>query len=245
MAQHHAPTVSAGSSNVWMAATLGLAGLIVGYVVGSSYGSPLFAGVPTPPPAAPADAVLDNADEPPVAGKGPTLGTSSAPLTLIEFTDFQCPFCERHFTQTFPQIKSEYIDTGKLKYELRSFPLSFHGNAHKASEAALCANDQDKFWQMHEKIFGGQGAWSDLPPADAAKTFKQYAAEIGLSAQSFAACLDGGTNAGIVDADTADGAASGINGTPGFWLIGPDGKGKQISGALPYASFQSEFDAML
>lgn len=85
-----------------------------------------------------------------------SLGSDDAKVTLVEFSDFECPFCARHFSQTYPQLKSEYIDTGKLKYVFKHFPLSFHPNAQKASEAAECAGDQGKFWEMHDLIFQSQ-----------------------------------------------------------------------------------------
>ena len=85
------------------------------------------------------------------------LGDEDAPVTIIEFTDFQCPFCGRHHDQTFPQIKSQYIDTGKGKYVYRDFPLSFHPQAQSAAEAYECANEQGKSWEYHGLILNNQG----------------------------------------------------------------------------------------
>lgn len=236
-------------NNPWFASTIGLAGLIVGYVLATSMngGLPSLPGgtndggqaastAPIPPP---------SNDTPPEAGKGAVLGKSSATVTIIEFTDYQCPFCSRHFTQTFGQIKKEYVDTGKVKYESRNFPLSFHPNAQKAAESAECALDQNKFWEMHDKLFTGQDAWSPQSTDEAAKTFKKYASELGLNAGTFATCLDSGAKADMIAKDTADGSAAGISGTPGFWVLGPGGKSQKIEGAYPFASFQAAFDAML
>lgn len=86
------------------------------------------------------------------------LGDPNATVTLVEFSDFECPFCSRHFSQTWPEIKKEYVDTGKVKVVFKHFPLDFHANAQKASEAAECAGDQGKFWEMHELIFVSSGA---------------------------------------------------------------------------------------
>ncbi len=242
------------SSNPWFASTVGLAGLIVGFVLANGMHttlSPTFGGAaapaavvptaqqpaaPTPPP---------STAQPATAGDGPVLGKASAPVTLIEFTDFQCPFCARHFTQTFDQIKQNYVDTGKVKYVIRFFPLGFHPNSEKASEAALCANDQGKFWDMHAALFKNQDTWSPLPAAAAADAFKKYAADSGLNTAKFNACFDGGTKAPMIAKDTADGSASGIDGTPGFWILGPNDQHQQVKGAFPYATFQTAFDGML
>jgi protein-disulfide isomerase len=183
------------------------------------------------------------AETPADADDDPVLGDSDAQVTVIEFTDFQCPFCSRHFTQTFGQIKSEYIDTGKVKYVSRDYPLNFHPNADEASEAANCANDQGEYWAMHDKIFEEQEAWANLP--DAVPAFKQYAADLGLDASEFASCIDNNTHADEIAADLADGSASGISGTPGFWILGPDGQAQKISGAYPFETFKAAFDAYL
>jgi protein-disulfide isomerase len=242
------------NGNPWFASTIGLMGLIAGYVIatGVQTFNPAALGavanipsggqvasqaaVPTPPA---------TNDTPPTAGDGPSLGKADAPITLVEFTDFQCPFCQRHFQQTFDQIKKDYVDTGKVRYVTRYFPLSFHPNAEKAAEAAACANDQGKFYDMHAKLFTTQNDWSPQDAATAATTFKSYAKDIGLNTSTFASCFDGGTKAAMIQADTAAGSASGIDGTPGFWILGPDGKSQKISGAYPYATFQSAFDGML
>ena len=229
---------------------MGLAGLIIGYAVASGINGGLIVNpgtVPTPPAAG------DNTvptppptnDTPATVDDDPVLGKASATITLIECTDFQCPFCSRHFTQTFPQIKKDYIDTGKVKYVSRDFPLSFHPNAQKASEAAECAKEQNKYWEMHDKLFIAQEEWSNLAAADAAKKFKEYAASLGLPAASYASCLDTGKTAAEVKKDLADGSASGIDGTPGFWILGPDGKNQKISGAYPFDTFKKAFDDLL
>lgn len=89
----------------------------------------------------------------------PFLGKDNAPVTVVEFTDFQCSFCQSAFTSVFPQLKKDYIETGKVKYVVRDFPLPFHANAQKAAEAANCAGDQGKYWQMHDKLFEEQINW--------------------------------------------------------------------------------------
>ncbi len=230
----------------WFAVSVGLIGLIVGYALATGVGNPLALGggkapTPTPTPVA-ADPDPVPAGDPADADDDFMKGDESATITLIEFTDYQCPFCSRHVEQTLPEIMKNYVDTGKVKYVVRDFPLSFHGNAHKAAEASECAGEQDKFWEMHDKLFQAQGEWSNL--GDASAKFKEYAKALGLKS-SFDSCLDNGDMVAEVDADLAAGSAAGINGTPGFWIVSDDGDSKSVSGAYPYATFQAAFDAML
>lgn len=240
------------NSNPWFATTIGLVGLIVGYGIATAmHGGYLQQGLQGAPSGnnggqvAAASSSAAPSYPPAAPGEGASIGKSDAPITLIEFTDFQCPYCQRHFLQTFGDIKKNYVDTGKVRYVIRHFPLvSIHPNAQKSAESASCANDQGKFWEMHEKLFSAQKDWSDLDAATAATTFKKYAADLGLNADAFNKCLDGGEKAALVQKDTTDGSASGINGTPGFWILGPGGKTQMISGAYPYASFQTAFDGM-
>ena len=247
-----ASSPSSASGNPWFAVSMGLVGLIVGYGVAlgmggnfpiSTGGVPAQANNPAPAPSAPAP--TPTTDTPPTVDDDPVLGSKDAKVTIIEFTDFQCPFCGRHFTQTFGQIKKDYVDTGKVKYVLRDFPLSFHPNAEKAAETAGCADEQGKFWEMHDKLFTNQGTWSAFDDATAAKTFKGYAKDIGLNQTQFDTCLDSGKRKTEITKDTADGSAAGIDGTPGFWILGPNDQKQKISGAYPYDTFKTAFDNML
>jgi protein-disulfide isomerase len=241
------------TNNPWFPVSIGLMGLVVGYALGGGLGGSTAVSGSTPTLAAPVLPSAPTAPQPvpsvvPVAvaadaDDDPFLGKANAPVTLIEFTDYQCPFCKRHFDQTFSQIKEQYVDTGKVKYVVRDFPLSFHQNASKASEATECADDQKKFWEMHDVIFQKQSEWSSA--TDAADIFKRYAAESGLNTGSFNDCLESGKYDAEVKKDFTDGSAAGISGTPGFLLIGKNGKGEQISGAQPFASFQAAFDRYL
>ena len=243
MASQHQNSLPLG--NPWFTVTVGLAGIIVGYALGGGLPAALpgpTGGAPTPTvvnqptPTPPAPAPSNN--NPPSADDDAFLGEEDAPVTIVEFTDYQCPFCGRHFTQTFGQIKSSYIDTGKVKYVTRDYPLSFHPFAQKASEASECAEDQGKFWEMHDKLFTNQTAL-DIP------SLKSYAGGLGLNQAKFDDCLDSGTHAAEVQKDMADGQAAGISGTPGFWVIGKDGKGEIISGAVPFSNFQAAIDRHL
>ncbi len=228
-----------------------LMGIIAGYAIGTWQARSLAARgasaqqiaqaptAPTPPAAPtpappPADPAMPDDDA--------VLGSKDAPVTLIEFVDYQCPFCKRFFDQTFSQLKTEYIDTGKVKLVMRDFPLSFHQNAQKASEATECAEDDGKFWEMHDLLFQKQDEWASSTTAS--DLFKKYAADLKLP-KTFDSCLDSGKHAQEVQKDMSDGTTAGINGTPGFWVIGKDGKGQMISGAVPFSNFKTVVDALL
>jgi len=142
-----------------------------------------------------------------------------------------------------PQIEKDYIDTGKMKYVFMDFPLPMHGQAMKASEAALCAGDQDKFWEMHDRLFANQNA---LGP----EALSKHAEALGLDTIQFKECLDSGKHAAQIKAAMVEGQKAGITGTPGFLLgfIEADGKVKAtkiIPGAVPYANFKATIDEML
>ncbi len=169
----------------------------------------------------------------------PVLGDPNAPVTIIEFSDIQCPFCGRFFDQTLPSLKKDYIDTGKVKLVFRDFPLSFHQNAQKAAEAAECAKEQNKFWEMHDKLFGSQDEWSSLDGTSASAKFKEYAKTMGLTT-AFDSCLDTGKTAAEVQKDFSDGSSYGVSGTPTFYI-----NGKELVGAQPYSVFKQVIDQEL
>jgi protein-disulfide isomerase len=185
------------------------------------------------PTLAPADVPLDDA---------PTLGQADAPVTIVEYSDYQCPFCERHFNETLPRLIEDYVDTGKVRYVFKDFPLSqIHPQAEKAAEAARCARDvggDAVYWQMHDELFGNQDEWSGNP--DAAAVFKGYAADLGLDQAAFDTCLDSGRYAGAVQADLEEGAGFGVSGTPAFFI-----NGQPVEGAQPYEVFVQVIEGML
>jgi protein-disulfide isomerase len=238
------------SNNPWFAVSLGLFGLIVGYSVGTGLSAPSApsqaAQVAQQQPSSVAAVVPEQPQgTAPETGVGPVLGDASAEITLVEFTDFQCPFCSRHFSQTFGQIKENYVDTGKVKYELRHYPLPFHPNAQISAEASMCAATQSKFWEMHDELFAKQQEWSGLTNADAVAKFKEYAASLGLDSAKFASCMQNHETKDAIQADMDAAGPAGVDGTPGFWIIGPNAKTQFISGAYPYDTFASAFDEML
>jgi protein-disulfide isomerase len=191
-----------------------------------------------PAPSEPASVVL-NID------KSPFKGNKDAKITLIEFSDFQCPFCGRHVRDTVPQLESEYIKTGKVKYVFKDFPLeSIHKNAFKASEAANCAGDQGKYWEMHDKLFQNQRALNN-------EDLLKYAGELNLNTAKFEKCLNGGTYASKVRENISEGQKAGVTGTPAFFLAYTEGDGSKvktvnrITGAQPYANFKEAIDELL
>lgn len=175
----------------------------------------------------------------------PVRGAASARLILVEFSDFECPYCGRHFRETQPQIDREYVQTGKVRYVFRNFPLeSIHKEALKAAEAALCAGEQQKFWEMHDRLFAHQDA---LAP----KELPGHAAALGLDVNSFEQCVFGGKYGAAVRQDLAEGQKAGVRGTPAFFLavVEPGGTRakavKLLPGAYPFSAFKDTIDGLL
>ncbi len=171
--------------------------------------------------AAPSSAVLSD-----ITDSDPMLGNPDAPVTIVEFGDFQCPFCGRFFQQTLPQIKEQYVKTGKVRFVYRDFPLvSIHNEAQKSAEASECANEQGKFWPYHDLLYERQ---NQLGVAN----YKRWAEELGLNAAQFNECLDSGKYSDEVQKDYEDGLALGVSGTPGTFI-----NGRLVAGALPFSQF--------
>jgi protein-disulfide isomerase len=158
-------------------------------------------------------------------------GNFDAPITLVEFSDFECPFCARHYP-TLNKILSDY--KGKVRLVYKHFPLGFHPNAQKAAEASECADEQGKFWEYHDKLFENQANGLSIDK------FKQWAKDLGLDTNKFNDCLDSGKYAQKVQADYQEGAQKGVDGTPATFI-----NGKLITGALPYEFFKKEIDSIL
>ncbi|NNL59643.1 MAG: DsbA family protein [Nitrosopumilus sp.] len=187
--------------------------------------------------------------KPPVkisADNDPIIGNPDAPITIIEFSDFQCPFCARFHIQTLPLILQDYIDQGKVKLVFRDFPIqSIHPNALPAAVAAECANEQGEFRKMHDMLFNNQNEWNNQETVIAISIFSQYADAIQLDQETFDSCLSSGKYIEEIQKDLNDGRDYGVTGTPGFF-VGNDQLGYvELKGAQPFDSFKKIIDAQL
>jgi protein-disulfide isomerase len=171
--------------------------------------------------------------ETPTADDDVVLGEANAPVEVIIFGDYQCPFCERLYQETEKQLREEYVKTGKVKMVYRDYPLSFHPAAQPAAEAAECAGDQGKYWQYHDALFERQATITTLD-------YVGLAAELGLDKAAFKSCVDTHKFAAEIADDLADGTAAGVDGTPASFI-----NGQLVSGAVPYATFKAAIDAAL
>lgn len=179
----------------------------------------------------------------------PVLGDKNAPITLIEFLDFECPFCKQSFEDTLPKLIKEYVDTGKVKFVIRDFPLDFHKNAVKEAEAANCAREQggdSAYFKYHDEMFkrttsNGEGLALDQLP--------KIAKDTGLEVAAFNTCLDSGKFKAEIDKDVKDGINVGVGGTP-HWFVGKstqDGviDGIRVDGAESFETFQKLIEEQL
>lgn len=192
---------------------------------------------PTPPKAimdAPPGMVLPLSD-------APSRGAAGAPIVMLEFSDYECPFCGKFVRDSYPAIDQDYVQTGKVRHVFRAFPLeAIHKNAFKAHEAAACAAVQGKYWPMHDLLFANQRALT-------ATDLTQYARTVGLDMATFSTCLDSGKMTARIKKDLEIGFQIGVQGTP-FFLIGTvaaDGQlvvKKGMSGAQPFSVFKQAFE---
>jgi len=199
----------------------------------------------TPKPevtATPAPAKLD------LSG-APLEGKADAKVTVVEFSDFQCPFCRRYYTTSYQQIKTQYIDTGKVNYAFMHFPLeSIHPASKVSAQAAVCAQEQDKFWEMHSAMFDAE---QKIDPSGGTVDYGEpqilnWSKSIdGLNVTKLQSCIDSGQADDKIQSDLNQGISNGINGTPGFIILGPNGKRTVVSGAQPFSAFQTAIDSML
>lgn len=178
-----------------------------------------------------------------IAG-APSNGPAGAPVTLVEISDYHCPFCRRHVQQTQPQVYSEYVRPGKVRHVFIHYPIDqLHPDAYRSHEAASCAGDQGKFWELHAKLFEA--------PARTNDDLLKLAPAAGLDVNAFRACLEGGAHAKAVKESVARIQKLGINGTPAF-LVGTTPAGgapmkvtKVIEGAQPFSAFKAALDEAL
>jgi protein-disulfide isomerase len=161
-------------------------------------------------------------------GKGPTLGNANAPVTIVEFSDFQCSFCRKFWSDTLPKLKDTYIKQGKGRFTYRHFAI-LGKFSEQAAIAAECAGEQRKFWEYHDKLFANQGGL-----AFTQAKLEQYARELGLKAANFKRCLTTEKYRKKVEGETAVAASLGARGTPTFFV-----NGRLMVGAQPFKAFQS------
>ena len=221
----------------------GAAGLVAGFVLGvgaarvalvppttrapvdsgpTARAAAIAAAKPAPPAPDTARKVID------VAGR-PTRGPVSAPVTIVEFTDYECPFCRQYFAQTLPAIMEKY--GSRVRYVVMNYPLeSLHAHANGASQAAECAADQGKFWEYHDALF--------VAPSLTRRNLRRLAGKVKLDRKAFGTCLDSGAKTKLVQAHVALGTSLGVTGTPSFFI-----NGHMIEGALPLPLLEQAIDS--
>jgi len=194
-------------------------------------------------PSAPTAAAAPAPDQHVKVGVGtlPALGRSDAPLTVVEFTDYQCTFCQKLHLSAFSDMKRNYVDTGKVRFVSRDLPLPMHPYAMGAAHAARCAGEQGKFWEMRDKLIVNANS---LGP----DRFSALADELKLDRPRFQKCLADEKYKAQIEKDMADADAAGVNGTPTFVigrLKGDEVEGVRVVGALPYSTFDARLKEML
>jgi protein-disulfide isomerase len=171
---------------------------------------------------------------------GRSRGNPTAPITLVEYSDFTCGFCVKFFRETWPRLNAKYVERGLVRFVYRDFPRAVQGPGLQAAVAARCAGEQGRYWQMHDRLFS-----SDLRTA----ALDRYAVEIGLDRQAFVACLNEGRYVAAVLRDRQEGEALGFRGTPGFVLVRTNAAETErrlaIPGAFPFEVFEQQIQRLL
>src|SRR5687768_13871777 len=167
-------------------------------------------------------------------------GNPGAPITLIEYSDFTCGYCQKFFRETWPRLQAKYVETGKVRFLYRDFPRASQGPGLNAASAARCAGDQGKYWPMHDRLYGGRLDLSE---------FQRHATALGLNLPVFTKCFDEGRYTAAIFKDKEDGTSLGFRGTPGFVLMLTRGSTHEsplmIPGAFPFDVFEEEIDRLL
>lgn len=178
------------------------------------------------------------------ADDDPWLGAEDAKVTVIEFSDYQCPFCRKYWTESYPQLKEDFIDTGKIKYVFRDFPLNFHPSATLASIAGNCIAEQkgnEGYFEFHDIVFSEQAKQGQSTIQFTESDVMSWVNQIdGIDKDKFDTCYNDPAQKAEVDADMADGAAAGVSGTPSFFI-----NGKMLVGAQPYSVIKAEIEKAL
>jgi len=165
-------------------------------------------------------------------------GSSTAPLWVIEVSDFQCPYCKQWHDQTYPQFLDQYVKTGKVRLAYVNFPLGIHAHAFPAAEAAMCAGAQNKFWPMHDGLFATQTRWENLPSP--APVFDSLAQSTGVDMKRWRDCVSSGKMRPLIEADHDRAQRAGASATPSF-MIGD----KLLAGAMPLDELQKAIDSAM
>jgi protein-disulfide isomerase len=163
-----------------------------------------------------------------------SLGKPDAKITVVLFSDYQCPFCRVFTEETESQFISEFVDTGKVRFVFRDMPLQQHPNGFRAALATACANEQDRFWQLHNVIFRAQAEWSELPTEAADARFADYAGQVGIDTTQLKTCVASGKHDAAIRKDAQQATALGLDGTPTFYI-----NGYRYGAALPLEALRA------
>ncbi|MBU1446298.1 DsbA family protein [Patescibacteria group bacterium] len=234
------------SQNIWKTASFILIGLIVGYIIGrfelatiefhndSNIKKTVVESGNAQTTQTEQENVLEiSADD------DDFLGSEDAPILIVEFSEYQCPFCAKMYKEIYPNLKKDFIDTGKVKYVYRDFPLTIHTNAINAAMAAECAGDQGKYFAMHDMLFENQTTWAK--EENPKTNFDEYAKNIGLNAATFTECYESEKYTEEILKDKAEGISYGVQSTPTLFI-----NGKLIRGVPnSYANLKSIIEGEL
>ena len=246
MSEEKQETLTFKKTTIWQTATFVLLGLLIISVFTSGFGLKDLGGIPTtqavgqqPSVQAPTVQVNTKLDVK-LTENEHILGEKNAKIKMLEFSDFECPFCGRVFSDALAQLKiSSYFKTGKVNLIYKHLPLnSIHQYAQKAAEASECAAQQGKFWEYHDLLFANQQALT-IP------SLQTYAKQLGLDTTKFNTCLETGATAAKIKADMDQATSLGARGTPYFVLVNDKGETQTISGAAPWANFEAAINALL
>jgi protein-disulfide isomerase len=175
----------------------------------------------------------------------PAKGSSKAAITLIEYSDYECPYCGQYAAETYPQVDRDYVRTNKVRYIFKSYPIAqLHKNAFRAHQAAACAGDQGQYWEMHDKLFADQRTLT-------LEGFVERGLALGLDVARLRTCIDGSSHDAMIQEDIDEATRGGVRGTPVFILAFTDPKAQAVTparvlvGAQPYRAFKEAIDALL
>jgi protein-disulfide isomerase len=176
---------------------------------------------------------------PPMKAEGYLLGSPTAPVEVIEFADFECPACGQFAAITEPDVRTQLVNTGKVRIRYIDFPLQMHKNTWDASLAAACANDQGKFWEMHDALFANQDRWNTEATSRPRSVISDLAKSIGLDMKTYGACMDADTHRAKIQAHLMEAERRQVQSTPTFVF-----NGTMVPRALPYDKFKYYVDSM-